>query len=217
MTKPSNFAPTRRTLMASALVAGGAVLAGCGNADKKPDASASSSSAQSAPSAESSTSAGHNKSKTVTAGPLQVTDAWVKAADKVGGMTAAFGHLHNPSKETVTLKDVRCDIAGMVELHETVPAEGGGTQMRKREGGFQIPAGGKLDLVPGGNHIMLMKLKKTIEAGQEVPITLVMNSGGKEITASLKLPARVFDGAQEHYAPGEGGDHGSHDDHGHKH
>lgn len=74
--------------------------------------------------------------------------------------------------------------------------------MQEKAGGFAIPAGGMLELKPGGNHLMFVGLKKSIVAGTSIPVTLI-TSNGKKITVSLL--AKEFNGGNEEY---DGGGHG---------
>ncbi|MEV0587168.1 copper chaperone PCu(A)C [Nonomuraea sp. NPDC050310] len=130
---------------------------------------------------------------------LTVTDPWVKTAAK--GMSAAFGTLVNHSASDLTVASAATPVSPMVELHETVE-DGGKMQMRPKKGGFVIPAGGSVELKPGGNHIMLMGVKAPIEAGAEVPFTLTLGDG---TTVTFTAVAKDFAGANESYAPGHGG------------
>lgn len=143
---------------------------------------------------------------------LTLEDGWVKAVDKDHRMTAVFGTLKNSSEQDIHLTAAESSVAGMAELHETVEDNSGSTKMQEKEGGFVIPAGGELKLEPGGDHIMLMKLKESIEPGAEVTTTLKTDAGDLDVT----VPAKEFAGAQEEYDQGDGSDmdHGNHEDHG---
>ncbi len=137
---------------------------------------------------------------------VQVTDlsfdrAWVKAADD--GMTAVFGELKNTTDHDLTLVEARYEDADAVQLHETDANGSGGMSMKEKEGGFTIPAGSSLNLEPGGDHIMIMGLKKAIEPGEEISLDLV-TADGTRIPATAV--AKQYSGAQEDYAPGEGHD-----------
>lgn len=145
----------------------------------------------------------------VAADVLKVDEPWTKAVSKDKGMTGVFATIDNEGKQEIIIADAETDVAGTVELHETTSDGKGGMSMKEKEGGFVIPAGEKLELKPGGEHIMLMDLKKDIKPGDEVKITLSTSAGDVEITAA----AREFTGAKEEYAPGEN-DHGEHMDHG---
>lgn len=128
-----------------------------------------------------------------SATPLTVTDQWVKAAPS--GMTAAFGVLTNPGSAPAKIVSASSPSAGRTEIHEVVGVDGK-MQMRQKEGGLVIPAGGSLTLKPGGDHIMLFDLPKPIAAGQDVSITLVFSDGR---TVEFTAQARDFPGANENY------------------
>ncbi|QHC71658.1 copper chaperone PCu(A)C [Rathayibacter sp. VKM Ac-2801] len=135
---------------------------------------------------------------TPAATEVSITDGWVKAADS--GMSAAFGELENSGTEDVTVVSATSAASSELELHETVANESGEMVMRAKESGFTIPAGGSLELAPGGNHIMLMDLTAPIVAGDEVTITLTFSD---DSTTEFTVPARDYAGANENY---EGGD-----------
>ena len=49
-----------------------------------------------------------------------------------------------------------------------------------------IPAGGKLVLQPGGNHLMITGLKQHPRPGDKVKMTLLINPGTREF--ELEVP-----------------------------
>ncbi|MEV0397033.1 copper chaperone PCu(A)C [Polymorphospora rubra] len=177
--------PARRPAWAARLGAGIAVLAllaltGCG-AD---DATAGDPDAPATPG---------------TAAALTVRDPWVKVADS--GMTAAFGTLVNESDAPVTVVGATTPVSPM-ELHE-MAMQDGAMVMRAKPDGITVPAGGSHILEPGGDHLMLMALRRPVRAGDEVEITLTLGDGR---TVGFTALAKPFAGAQESYAPGHGGD-----------
>ena len=133
-----------------------------------------------------------SKPLAASASPLTLSDGWVKSAQS--GMSAAFGTLSNP-----TTKPIRVVAAitpySPTQLHEVVD-KGGEMVMQQVQGGLVIPAGGSLELKPGGNHVMLMKLNHAIKAGSMVPVTFVTADGG---LLKTKVLAKVFTGANETY------------------
>ncbi|MGN7967312.1 copper chaperone PCu(A)C [Microbacterium sp. 22179] len=133
---------------------------------------------------------------------VTIEDAWVKATDE--DMSAAFGTLTNSGTDAVTIVSAETDAAGMVELHETVENEAGEMVMREIEGGFSIPAGGSLELVPGADHIMLMGLTGALSAGDEVTVTLTFSD---DSTYAFTAPVKDYSGANENYEGDEGDDH----------
>ncbi|KAB8180120.1 copper chaperone PCu(A)C [Microbispora catharanthi] len=131
------------------------------------------------------------------AAPLSISDPWVKTARS--GMSAAFATLVNTTGEAVTVVAASTPVSPSVELHEVV-GDGGTTTMRRKQGGFVIPAGGRHVLQPGGDHIMLMNVRTAVEPGAEVPFTLTLKDGR---TVSFTAVAKDFAGANESYAPHE--------------
>jgi copper(I)-binding protein len=168
-----------RALPALAL-AGTLLLSGCG---------------QSAPQAAEPASSGADTATTGTADvPIAVTDPWAKATEEA--MTGVFGTVQNTSGQDLRLTGASTDLAATVELHETVDDGTGATLMQEVEGGLTIPAGGSLELVPGGHHIMLMGLQRDIAPGDVVEVRLEFEDGR---TLTLSAPAKEFAGAQEEY------------------
>ena len=137
-----------------------------------------------------------------SASPLTIQDSWIKVADS--GMTSGFGVITNPTNKPITVIGARSPrYAGVVQLHD-VAMENGTMQMKEMEGGFVIPARGSLELKPGGEHLMLMRMKQPVAAGEMVPITLITSDGGQLRFRSM---GKVFAGANEEYEAG-GMDHG---------
>lgn len=117
-------------------------------------------------------------------GEVSVSDAWVKATD--GTMTGAFGVITNDTGEEVAIVSATTSASGKTELHETVESDGGSI-MQVKEGGFTIAAGESFTLQPGGNHVMIMALEDPIKAGDEVTVTLTLESGESiEFTGQAK-------------------------------
>lgn len=123
-------------------------------------------------------------------------EQWVKATDT--DMSAFFGQISNHSDQDRTIVAASSDVAGMVQLHTTVTTANGGTEMKEVEGGFKLAAGSDLELAPGGDHIMLMGLKRQLEAGDTVTVTLTLDNGEK---VAIEAPVKAFAGAKESYAP----------------
>ncbi|SMX83602.1 copper chaperone PCu(A)C [Brevibacterium linens] len=181
-------------------------LAGCGHDD--------STAAGSTQAGGSSSASAETVDSRVDAEALSLDGAWVKAADD--GTTAVFGELKNNTDQDITLVEAKYADAKMVQLHETEGDGSGGMSMQEKKGGFTIPAGESLDLEPGGDHIMIMGLKKAIKPGEQISLDLVTADGE---TVEVTAVAKEYSGAQEDYAPGEAegssdGENADHADHG---
>lgn len=106
-----------------------------------------------------------------TSGGLEVRGQWVRESSAAVPVSAAYGRIRNSGSGAVRLIGGDTPLAGRVEIH-TVVTENGVTRMRPLPDGLAIPAGGEVELRPGGDHIMLMDLKRPIRNGEQVPLTL---------------------------------------------
>lgn len=128
---------------------------------------------------------------------LEVTDAWIKATS--GSMTGVFGKIKNNGGQTVTIVSVQTPVSDMNQLHTTETDSSGSTKMKEVES-FEIEPGQTFELVPGGNHLMLMGMQCSLPAGSESKITLTDSEGA---TYDFIAEVRDYSAAQEEYAPGE--------------
>lgn len=156
--------------------------------------------------------------ETDSAPAIEITDGWVRVSEMSaaeGGMTGAFAVLTNTSDKDITLIAGESEVAGLVEVHEVVEAEGE-MKMQPIAGGILIPAGQSVTLEPGGLHVMLMKLTRGLVEGEDIALTLKFD-GHPDI--SVSWPTRSSMSGDEEYQEGEmdmGGD-SSHDDSDHDH
>ncbi|MEU3947291.1 copper chaperone PCu(A)C [Streptomyces sp. NPDC029526] len=84
----------------------------------------------------------------------------------VSDMAAGFLVITNKGDAADRLTSVDSDVAASVTVHETVDGS-----MREVDG-LDIPAGGRLVLESGGNHLMFEDLKRKPEEGQKVSVEL---------------------------------------------
>ena len=105
-----------------------------------------------------------------------------------GGATTggAFVTILNNGQGADRLVSASSPAAKTVELHETVN-ENGVMKMQPRPEGFEIPAGGTLELKPGGKHIMLIDLVAPLEPGNTIEITLNFEKAGPQ---KIQVPVR---------------------------
>jgi copper(I)-binding protein len=74
------------------------------------------------------------------------------------------------------------------EVHSTETDANGVARMQAVPA-LEIPAGGSVELKPGGLHVMFMGLDHPIEAGDHVPATLVFEKAG-ELAIDFHVEAR---------------------------
>jgi periplasmic copper chaperone A len=128
---------------------------------------------------------------------VSVTDAWARAT--MPGQKVSGAYMQLQSDADARLVSASSPAVPRVEVHEM---KMDGDVMRMREvKSIELPKGKTVSLEPGGYHIMLMNLTKPIAAGEIIPLTLVVESGGKRQTVEVKAEARApGSGAMPHHA-----------------
>src|SRR5699024_1650743 len=103
-----------------------------------------------------------------TANKISIKKSWVRPANQ-GTNSAAYLTITNGTAQADTLLNVASTAADMVGVHETYRNEQGMTGMKEAET-IIIQPDSSLILEPGGYHIMLMDLEKTLQEGDSVQI-----------------------------------------------
>ena len=122
----------------------------------------------------------------VFAANVTVSEQVARAVPAVQTNSAAFLTVKNNDNKEVTLVSADSDIAARVELHGH-EMKGDMMRMFKLEHGIKIPAGAEAKLQSGGNHVMLMGLKKPLKEGEKVNITLHFSDGD---AIDVKVPVK---------------------------
>jgi copper(I)-binding protein len=117
---------------------------------------------------------------------ILVSNAWVLACPPSQTTTAAYMDIVNNSSKEAVLVSASSDIADVTELHQM--SEMNGMMKMVMIPNLQIPAQGKVTLQPGGFHIMLINLKRPVNKGDIVPITLHFQDGSAMLVNALVRP-----------------------------
>jgi copper(I)-binding protein len=125
----------------------------------------------------------------IFAGDLKIEGAWIRALPPSSKSTAAFMTIVNRSDAPVLITGGSCPVAGEIKPMITTKQEDGVMGMAFVES-FSVPAKGRRVLEPGGDHLMLMKLKEVPKAGATVPMVLTTESGGVKSHIHLDVPVR---------------------------
>lgn len=108
---------------------------------------------------------------------ITIIEPYIRAMPPGQKVTAMFMILNNPSLDTYALVKAESDVSDNVELHEHVMKDGM-MQMGQVEQ-IELKAQGNTQLKPGGYHVMLIGLKKDLDLGLKVPVTLTFKDGSK--------------------------------------
>ena len=118
---------------------------------------------------------------------MTATDAWVRGTVPAQKTTGAFVTLQ--SSEDAKLVAVTTPAAKTVEIHSSGMQDG--MMHMHAVDSVALPAGQRVELKPGGFHVMLVGLAKPLAAGDRVPLTLtVEDSRGKRSTFEVKAEVR---------------------------
>jgi len=95
----------------------------------------------------------------------------------MGATSAIYMTVVNKGRESDRLVSASSDVAKHVELHQSI-REGDVMRMQPVEGGIEVPAKGKVELKPGGYHIMLIDLTRELKPGDRFTVTLTFEKSG---------------------------------------
>ena len=132
---------------------------------------------------------------TMAAEPARILNAWVRAT--VPGQSVAGAYLDIIASAPAALIAVESGVAGKGELH-MMSMDGGVMKMRPA-GRIELPANQTVSLKPGGYHVMLMDIKRQLNAGERVPLTLTLQDRyGVKSTLEVNAEVRVAAEASPH-------------------
>jgi copper(I)-binding protein len=169
---------------------------------------------------------------TAPAADVTVSDVWARPVEDLTAKDTSAIYMTitaGAEGDTLTKASVPSDVAGTVELHETVAAEEGesmegdmestttmmgdmettttmmgdmestttmggdmgsddmgGMMTMRQVPSIEVPADGSVELKPGGLHIMLLDVKKTLAVGDTIEVTLTFENAG-EVTATAEV------------------------------
>jgi copper(I)-binding protein len=103
------------------------------------------------------------------AGPIEVSDPWVRATPP-GAQAAALYLTLQAQEEDERLLGGDTDVAREVQVHTHVHQ--GGMMRMERIDALELPKGQAVTLKPGGDHLMLIGLEGPLVAGATVEVVL---------------------------------------------
>lgn len=130
------------------------------------------------------------------ASPVTVSKAWIRPT--APGQTVAGAYLDILSRQPARLIAASSPVSPDVQIHWM---QMDGDVMRMREvTAIELPKNKTVSLKPGGYHLMLMQLKKPIQAGETVPLTLVIETQRKRRTVKVNALAQSQPTEESHDA-----------------
>ena len=131
--------------------------------------------------------------QSASVGPIKIENAYTRAT--APGQQVAGGFMKIENKGAADqLISASSPAAGEVQLHE-MAMEGNVMKMRQLKD-IPVPAGGAVELKPGGLHLMFMNIKTPLAAGETVPVKLKFAKAGE---VEVKFPVNAMGaGAMKH-------------------
>lgn len=128
-------------------------------------------------------------------GELQVIDPWVREAPPTASVHAAYLTLENSGDAPVFIDSVSSPDFDGAEIHRSW-IEDGVARMQPIER-LEVPAGDRIALEPGGNHLMLFDARRALAAGDSVTL-LLHRAGGDCLRVTAPVRRATESGHQHH-------------------
>jgi copper(I)-binding protein len=134
------------------------------------------------------------QAQTAKVGSVQIENAYTRAT--VPGQQVAGGFMKIENKGSADqLVSASSPVASEVQLHE-MAMEGNVMRMRQVKE-IPVPAGGAVELKPGGLHLMFINIKTPMLAGQTVPVKLKFAKAGEiEVTFPVNAMGQRGEGVK---------------------
>lgn len=103
---------------------------------------------------------------------LEISDVWARKSMSPNNNSAAYMKISNPTNMQITIIGASAtSIANNVELHKSFVDEKGVSRMTSIDN-IVVPQQSAIELEPGGIHIMLFDLKRSLLAGDTFLLTI---------------------------------------------
>lgn len=119
--------------------------------------------------------------------------AWARPT--VPGQQGGGGYLTLTSPAADRLIGGSTPVAQRFELH-TMAMKGDVMEMRQVDA-IDLPAGKKVELKPGGLHVMFIGLKAPLKVGDKVPVTLKFEKAG-ELKVDFQVAHKAAEAGHKH-------------------
>ncbi len=120
-----------------------------------------------------------------TVGGIRIDHPWARATAPGAPNGAVYLTFENRGGEADRLLGAAAAVSAGAEVHEHAHVDGL-MKMRLVEGGLALPRGARLELEPGGLHLMLLGLKVPLAAGETFPLRLTFERAG-DVTVEVQV------------------------------
>ena len=146
-------------------------------------------------------------------GKIIVHNPWIREAPPNSPVLAAYMTIENHADKTKVLKSVSSSSFAKVELHMSMTKDG--MAVMEQQNAVEIKSHESLTLEPGGMHIMLIRPKQPLKAGDEVGLVLQFADGTKSVVTAKVVKKTAQGHAGHDHENGHGDSHSN--SHGNNH
>jgi periplasmic copper chaperone A len=129
----------------------------------------------------------------ISVAQVKIDNAWARPT--VQGQQGGGGYMTLQSPTADKLLSGSTPVAERFELH-TMAMQGDVMTMREVKA-IDLPAGQKVELKPGGLHVMFIGIKEPLKLGSKVPVTLKFEKAG-DVKVEFEVMSRPVASAQKH-------------------
>ncbi len=109
---------------------------------------------------------------------LEINNAWIKNLPATVPLRAGYMSIYNPGSQNISILSISSDKFASVQVHQTIEQDG----IMRME---QVPAlligpGTRLDLEPGGIHLMMMQPLQPTLPGDRIEIRIKLDDGSEQ-------------------------------------
>ena len=134
-----------------------------------------------------------------TIGALRIDDAWLRAGPPGAPVVGGFITIRNLGDHDDRLVAVRSNAARKIEIHEMRVDDNDMMKMRELVDGLRIPAGSKIELRPGSEHLMWIGPTRALLSGEQISATLQFEHAGETEVHFVVRAADAASAGQGHH------------------
>lgn len=116
-------------------------------------------------------------SRSYTLGEIEIGSPWARASSTDASFGGGYFTLANKGETPDRLVAATSPDAERIAIH-AIKVVGPELKMREREGGLALPAATTLTLKPRGYHLLLTGLRKPLQQGEQIAVTLIFEIAG---------------------------------------
>jgi copper(I)-binding protein len=119
-------------------------------------------------------------------GKLEISNIWARATPGRAATAAVYiTRIHNSGEDTDSLISITSNFANKISIHKTI-VDSGIAKMRQVKA-LEIFAGSSVSFKPGGLHIMMVGIQKSLREGDKFQLNLEFKKAGRiEVVVNVK-------------------------------